>query len=459
MPSIVAGDATPLESRAVRSKPRIVLGPMNHADMAMAITRVLKQRGYVAEHIQYTTGRGHPFRYELDTEIDVLAGGGWIEAQSANVRRCLEAGFDIFHFWNRSFFFNYDYAKLSGLDIPILKAHGRKIVYRFTGFDLRLPSLDIKVNPHSPSRYGYVHPYDEAHQRAYLGLVQDYAERLVVQDPEMGQFCATAKVIPRGLDLKQWSFVGITPTDRPLIVHAPSIGVVKGTRFVLKAVEELRDEGLSFEFKLIQGLPHAAAQEWYHKADVIVDQLLIGATGVLTLEGWALGKPVVVNLRDELFKPFYQTNELPVANANPDTIKDVLRRLIKDYEWRHHLSLAGRSNVEKFHDIETIVNQHIELYDEVHRSPVRVPAGTRDIDFVRFHAGKEQRFDALVERIGGTEKLGKFLQLDRPAEFSDLLLEANPPKLVSNILKWAYLAKRLFSRMSRRIKKITNSGT
>ena len=61
---------------------------------------------------------------------------------------------------------------------------------------------------------------------------------------------------------------------------------------------------LAFDFKLLRALPHAEAQRVYAQADIIIDQILIGATGVLTLEAWALGKPVVVNLRPDLFEPF-----------------------------------------------------------------------------------------------------------------------------------------------------------
>jgi len=128
-------------------------------------------------------------------------------------------------------------------------------------------------------------------------------------------------------------------------------------------------------------MSHTEAKAMYEKADIIVDQILIGATGVLTLEGWALGKPVVVYLREDLFKPFY--GEIPAANANPDNIKEVLSKLIKDYEWRHELSLKGRKAVEQFHNIKDITNQCLELYETlITRDAVR-PTNNNDILFIR----------------------------------------------------------------------------
>jgi len=72
---------------------------------------------------------------------------------------------------------------------------------------------------------------------------------------------------------------------------------------------------------------------------------------MLTLEAWTLGKPVVVNLCKELFESFYRTSNLPVINANPDTIKDQLRQAIKDVDLRLDLAPRGRALVEARHDI------------------------------------------------------------------------------------------------------------
>jgi lipid A disaccharide synthetase len=182
--------------------------------------------------------------------------------------------------------------------------------------------------------------------------------------------------------LREWSFVGVEPAARPLVVHTPSNAEVKGTPFVLKAVEALQSEGLAFDFELVQNVPHDEARAWMCKADIVVDQLLIGATGVVTLEAWALGKPVVVYLREDLFRPFYGTSDLPVANANPDTIEAVLRNLIKDFAWRRHLAETGRRTAETHHDIEQVIDQFIALYETVHAGPPRIPCGTADIDYL-----------------------------------------------------------------------------
>ncbi len=362
-------------------RPKVLLAPMNMAGMPVTLINALRAAGYEAAHIQYTYGRPNPLRYKLDRTVNLGDGGGRIPTQIATVREALNEGFDIFHFWNRSLFYRSDYGGFSGLDLPLIKARGRRIGYRFTGFDLRLPSRDLAVNPHSPFRYEQPALFDEGLVMAYQDYLREYVDRFFVQDPELGQFFPEATIIPRALDLSQWAYVGVERTDRPLVVHAPTNAAAKGTRFVLAAVETLRDEGLKFDFQLLTGLPHDQARQAYRKADIVVDQLLIGATGVLTLEAWALGKPVVVNLRRDLFEPFYETTDLPVINANPDTIVDGLRRAIKDSDLRQDLAKRGRALVEARHDITEVVGQYIQAYDEMHATPPKTPVGDGDFRY------------------------------------------------------------------------------
>jgi hypothetical protein len=388
-------------------RPRIVLAPMNFANMPMQIVEALRRRGYMAEHAQYSSGEGHKFGYALDNEVDLGTFASKPAAFGATLRHYLDADFDIFHFWNKSFFFVRDYTTLTGLDLPLLKARQKKIIHRFSGFDLRLRSWDLERNPYSPFRYGYDFRADERLQTAFIELLRDYADRLLVQDPELGQFLPEARIIPRALDLRHWPFVGVQPTSRPLVVHTPSNPEVKGTRFVLEAVAALQAQGLAFDFRLVQNVSHDEARAWMRKADIVVDQLLIGATGVVTLEAWALGKPVVLYLREDLFRPYYGMADLPVANANPDTVTTVLRELIKDFEWRQHLALAGRRIVETHHDIDKVIDRFIELYETVHRAPARIPAGAADIDYLVLQTEASAR---TTRALTGIEE---FLKRDR----------------------------------------------
>ena len=330
-------------------KLKIVHAPLNTAGMPGLMAKAFRDREHQAEQVQYHYCEPSRFGFDMDVDVNFKENGGRVKAQGATLVRYLDDSFDIFYFWHRSFIDGKHLSDLSGFDLPLIKARDARIAYRFTGYDGRIPSIDKKVNPYSPFHYGFDPPVPEDIQRRYNDYIVEYVDQFVVQDPEMAQFAPSGtKILPRGLDLAQWIEHPPLPTDRPLIVHASSDDLIKGTKFVLAAVERLHDEGLKFDFKLIQGMQHAEARKYYEKADIIVDPLLIGATGVLTLEAWALGKPCVVNLRRDLFEPFYKTKDLPVGNANPDTVEEVLRMLITDADLRADLGRRGRALIEKW---------------------------------------------------------------------------------------------------------------
>ena len=119
-------------------------------------------------------------------------------------------------------------------------------------------------------------------------------------------------------------------------------------------MERLRSDGVEFEFELLRGpIPRNEALAVYRRADILVDQLLAGWYGGLAVELMALGTPVVAYLRqgDLPAVPAEMRSELPVLNASPDTLYDVLR------EWlgprRSELRELGRRSrgfVERWHD-------------------------------------------------------------------------------------------------------------
>lgn len=401
---------------------------MNFAMQPVLIIEELRRRGIQAAHLQYLPKSAeHRFNFRMDKIY--RTGSSRIDVQMNALKDCLDEDYDIYHFWQRSLIFRGDCSGMTGLDLPLIKSRGKaRILHRFTGFDLRLPRWDREVNPYSPFHNGHPPPFDEKTQLEYIDFLHNYVDQFLVQDPELQQFMPEAKIIPRCLDLDRWKFIGVEKTDCPLIVHAPTNRSCKGSVFILKALDELKEEGLKFKFQAVENMPHDQAQKCYEKADIIIDQILIGATGVLTLEAWALGKPVVVYLREDLFRPFYGGGDLPVANANPDTIKDTLRALIKDYEWRQKLSRDGRATVEKYHDVRVVTDQCLALYEDVLAKPVHIPENSGDIVWLQ----------ARIQGMGSINEKKKSLR--------DAVLARLPPR----VLRWLQGVKNGSSRTVRR---------
>lgn len=377
---------------------KILMTPVNIANQPLTVVKELRRQGVDTDLIQYWHGMSHPFGYDVDQYVD-MRGCNWREGQLGFLARVLSEGYDIFHFWNRSLYCSYPYRDLMGFDIPFIKLRNRRIVYRFTGYDLRNPEIDRQRNPYSPFRFGTDPGFDQRRKSQYIEFLKEYVDVFVVQDPEMQEFFPEAAIIPRALDLMAWELPEEPKrNDVPLIVHAPSNKGIKGSEFVLKAMDELRTEGLIFEVKLLTNCQHEEAVSWYRKADIIVDQLLIGWYGVLTMEGMALGKPVVCYILEHLVN---QGHPIPVANANPETVKQVLRNLIKDPDMRDELGRKGRRYVEDVHDVRTVAASLKSLYENTMGNAIKSPTGTADLEYFCEQLTMDNQ-KPLLKRLGKT---------------------------------------------------------
>jgi len=355
------------------------MAPVNICGQPITLVEELRRQGIDAHLLQYGS-RGHRFGYKTDRVVD-LRGGERAAGQMETVKACLDEGFDIFHFFLRTLFYGGGPTgyKDAGLDLPFIKNRGRRIVYRFTGFDVRLKSEHIKKNPYHPYQYGYTNTLDEDIQKRYLAFLQQYVDQFIVPDPEMHEFFPEAIVIRRAINLQDWSYVGVQPNDCPLIIHAPSDPLVKGTKFIVSALEDLKAEGLKFSFKLISDMNHSEAAVWYRRADIVVDQLCIGWYANFAMECMALGKPVIVYIREGLEDSPDPSSA--IENANPDNIKEKLRSLIKDFDRRSELGKLGRQYVEQVHDVRKVVPQWIDVYTKVLKEPPVEPSSFTDIDY------------------------------------------------------------------------------
>jgi len=153
------------------------------------------------------------------------------------------------------------------------------------------------------------------------------------------------------------------------IFHAPNHRGLKGTEFIVEAVNQLVEEGLKVELVLIEKMQnHELLELLRNEADILVDQLLFGY-GLNAIEGMALGLPVVTNLENEeytrAFRRYSYLNECPAVSGTPESILDVLRVLIAKPDLRKQLGLANRKYAEKYHSEKTATFMFSKIYDKI----------------------------------------------------------------------------------------------
>lgn len=143
---------------------------------------------------------------------------------------------------------------------------------------------------------------------------------------------------------------------------------IKGSSFVLSAIERLKNEGYPVEYYFIKDKPSNQMRFYQVQADIVVEQLIYGWWGSTFVETSALGKPVVCYLRPSwkefFFKIFPEYNDLPIVEANTESIYVVLKKLVADETYRLQKGKDSRRFAERHFDPAKNTQSLIDLLEK-----------------------------------------------------------------------------------------------
>lgn len=236
---------------------------------------------------------------------------------------------DLFHFHNGNSLL------LHNADIPMFHSAGKKMLMHHWGNDVRTIERMRQLNKYEiPTSYLTDEKIIER-----LQLISTYIEHAVVQDyelyPYVSDYYKHVHIIPLVCNTKgmKHAYPRIDQ-KQPVIIHAPTNREFKGSEHVEQAITDMRGT-VSFEYQTIEKTSHHEAMKRYLQADIIVDQILCGTYGMLSVEAMAMGKVVVAYIRDDVREQL--PSDLPIVIANPDNIREVLIELVKDPERRRQI--------------------------------------------------------------------------------------------------------------------------
>lgn len=326
---------------------RILITPVDIAGQGNLLARELNRRGFYTEQLVYNKSK---FKYPLQRYLHREKMPQWFQRNWGR--------FDIFHYyWGKTMFEDLS-------DLNILAKNKKKVLMRHCGNDVRLLSHARQKNP----LIQVIHPQNQTETEIvrHLKRISAAIEDAVVPDYELYEhakrFYKKVHVVPRMIETKKYPPIYPDPHKRvPLVVHAPSIPSLKGTSYVEKAVNALRQKH-NFTFRKVQNMSHEQALQIYRQADIIVDQLLIGTHGILAMEAMALGKPVISYIREDLKSTF--PRDFPILSANPETITEKLDWLLARPNERRRLGEIGRSYAVRVHDVSQVVPQMVRVYKQ-----------------------------------------------------------------------------------------------
>ncbi|MDX6424314.1 MAG: hypothetical protein QOI67_1785, partial [Gaiellaceae bacterium] len=253
------------------------------------------------------------------------------------------------------------------LEPRLLHLAGKRIVVYPYGGDARLASRTRAI----PGWHAYSdvavgdEDRDEAEVMDRLEAMGHGADAILGSADLVEDLPRLDGVFPFPIDVDEWRPAPAPDGDVVQVVHAPNHPQYKGTRYVEDAVARLRDEGEPVELVLVQGVPGDEARRLYEQADIVVDQLLIGAYAQFAIEGMALGRPVVCYLNPRFAVHHPEWSDAPIVSATPDSIVEELRGLVRDRARREELGAKGPEYVRRHHSLEAVGEQLDIVYRSV----------------------------------------------------------------------------------------------
>lgn len=331
---------------------KILHAPHNIGGMAGVLAAAQRALGHQATSYAFApTGFDYPADVTMNDHCS--APERWQKALQLASRH------DIFHFY-----FGSSLLGESLTDVPILARLGKKIFFYFCGCDSRDEKATVMRYPVNGCRRCFPKRCSPNREKA-LATAARYGRVNFVSTPDLMEFVERSLLLPQAVDfdLIDTLLAEPPPEKEPgsfIIAHAPTSRAVKGTTHLERSVEELKKQGIQAELLILENLTHRETLQACRKADLGVDQLLIGSYGLFAAELMALGVPVLAYIRDDLAEKYPE--KPPLISASPATLT---ARLTEFYENRlspGELKEAGAKYARTYHDPLALARRCLEHY-------------------------------------------------------------------------------------------------
>jgi O-antigen/teichoic acid export membrane protein len=364
-----------------RSDLRVLIGLTEVAGYASNLRAGLHELGVFAEVLDLQPGA---FEFGDDTPATRLARGlqrvsrarlasrlGSVRRRALAAAQILLTPFVLVQALRRynTFVFLFDTSFLRQRELPLLRLLRKRIVYVFCGSDDRPTYLDggLMGSSHVPTIDACIASVRK--KKRMLRRVERYAD-VILTNPAHGILHERAFVsfpmvgIPRVVDGEPVTAPG--KSRPPRIVHAPSHPAAKGTDVIRATLGRLREQGYSFEYDEVQGVPNSVLRQRLRDCDFVVDQVW-GNTpmGGLAADAALVGKPTVVSgyAWDELRQLLPEEAFPPSELCRPDELDEAIARLLTDDEHRRELGARARAFVTRRWSAPAVAERLLDLLD------------------------------------------------------------------------------------------------
>jgi hypothetical protein len=395
--------------------PRILVGTSEIAKYVHNLTKGFRELGFEADSLVLPEGRN---KFYPDIEYTLKApqfledttyfrkNNGSVGIRTSRAFADFVKRYDIFVFFAGTSLLP------RMIDLPTLKSMGKTIISRHCGSEVRdtelarifwkdhdneyplyqrdsalkKPACASEYDIFSLSRY-YASLANKLHT---IRMAERHSDMVVSGAPS--QTLGIRPYFQTGpiFDLREFSF-RIPRRTVPVILHAPSSMEFKKTPLILKALDELRNEGVAFHLELLNGVPHQEVRSKLTEADILIDQLSCGC-GTLAYEGMASGCVVLGGHKDSA-SPLPRNR--PIVHITAKSIKERLHEVISNVRLRTRLAVDGREYINGGYGSPASVAQYMldalardrvgdaDLYPTLFAERAFIPAGEHIPKYLR----------------------------------------------------------------------------
>ena len=152
------------------------------------------------------------------------------------------------------------------------------------------------------------------------------------------------------------------------VLHAPNHKTIKGTKQLVKAVNNINKEKKKIELILVEKKSNNQILDLIESVDLVADQFVIGWYAMFAIEAMSLSKPVLCYLRDDLlnlyqFASIIDSGDIPIINTPLNSIEKKLMFCLNNKKDLKEIGERSRKFVEKFHSLEYIG----DIFDKINR--------------------------------------------------------------------------------------------
>ncbi len=235
-----------------------------------------------------------------------------------------------------------------------LDRHGIARAYVSHGSDLRLPSRNVEFERHSPFRD---HEFEstaafEARAKGNADFLADQGRPVFVSTPDLLRDYPTASWLPVVIDPVRWRMsTPVLERSRPVVAHAPTSRVLKGTDQIEPTLARLHAAGV-IEYRPIVGIRHEAMAAALADVDILLDSFRLGPYGVTSVEARAGRRLVVSHVADDVRDVVRRVGgaDVPIVEADPESLEEVLRSVAADPDRFRAIAEGGPEFVRSVHD-------------------------------------------------------------------------------------------------------------